>query len=385
MKRLFIITGDPSGDVHAAGVVRHLREKDARIEVAAVGGHALEREGVRLLSDQSEMGQVGAGAVFGAPYHFFLGQKILRFLEEFRPDGVLLIDYGVFNLWMAGRLKKRGYRTFYFIPPQVWASRRGRIKKIRRHIDHVFCIFPFEEPLYREHGVPVTYVGHPLAGALPEPADRQAFCTAHGLDPSRRIIGLLPGSRKMEIRYLLKPILEAASLISRRLGDHPQFVLAQADALDDGFFNAALSGVLGSMNGTRPAVTVVKHRNHAVQSVADAAIVASGTATLETALYGTPMVLTYRGHWFVAMIARRLAYVSCLGLPNILTDMEHPIVPEMLQEDATPEKISDALMPFFDPDSSQYRRAMAGFEQIRKTLGSKNATEAVASKLVEIL
>ncbi len=381
-RRLFIITGDPSGDYHAANVVRALRALDDTVEVAAVGGNKLKEAGVALLEDQSQMGRVGLGSVWGAPYHYFLGRKILKFLKNFQPSVVLLIDYGVFNLWMARQLKKLGIPVCYFIPPQVWASRRGRIKKIQQNVDHVFCIFPFEEPLYQKEGIPVTFVGHPLIGKLPPPAYRQAFCQKHGLDSDKPVIGLFPGSRKMEIDYLLEPLLASVPKI-KALEPDTQFVLAKADALKQDYFQNRFKNASVGLEGV--SVTVVENENHALLSVADAVIVASGTVTLEAALYETPMVLIYKGHPLIYQIAIRLCYLPCIGLPNILTDMQNPIVPELWQDAVHPERISQAIRPFLNRESPEYQRAMAGFQSIRQTLGSKNAPEAVAEALYQVI
>lgn len=386
--RLFIITGDYSGDVHAANVVRALRERQPEIQIAAVGGENLRAADVELLSDQSQMGRVGFGGVLGAPYHYWLGQRILNFLEDFRPDAVLLIDYGGFNLYMAARLKQRGYRTLYFIPPQVWASRRGRIRKIKAHVDHVFCIFPFEEALYQSHGIPVTYVGHPLIGQLPPPADRTAFCARHGLDPARPIAALLPGSRKLEIDYLLDIIIGSLPLIRAARPD-VQFVLAQAPSLSGDQFQVHLEKAwrqLPDSNiGEKPPLTLVQRENHALLSVADAAILASGTATLEAALYGAPMAILYKLHPLVHYVAIRLLYLPCIGLPNILTDMENPIVPELLQYEATPERLRDAFLPLLAPDSLEVRRQKAGFARIREVLDRGDAPERVAEGILQLI
>lgn len=383
--RLFIITGDYSGDMHAANVVRSLRALQPDIRVAAVGGQHLQAEGVELLSDQSKMGRVGLGSLSGAPYHYFLGKRILKFLETFRPDAVLLIDYGVFNLHMAAQLKKRGIRVFYFIPPQVWATRKGRIRKIQQNVDHVFCIFPFEESLYQSHGIPVTYVGHPLVGELPPAVDREAFCREHKLDPHLPILGLFPGSRKLEIEFLLKDIIGSLPLILQQHA-HIQFVLAKAGSLDAAYFNRQLQAALERLpRYQRPVVRVLENLNHALLSVADVAILASGTVTLEAALYQTPMILIYRLQPLVYWIAMKMLYLPCIGLPNILTDRKYPIVPELLQDSITPRRVCEAVLPLFDPTSPQVVRQRAGFKQIREALNQGGAPANVAQGVLALL
>lgn len=383
--RLFLIAGDFSGDIHAAKVVGALKAEQPEIQIEAVGGEQLRAMGVTLLSDQSEMGLVGLGALMGAPYHYFLGERILKHLESFKPDAVLLVDYGGFNLYMAAKLKKRGYQVFYFIPPQVWATRKGRIKKIQAHVDHVFCIFPFEEPLYQSHGVPVTYVGHPLIGELPPTPNRQTFCKEAGLLPERPIVALMPGSRKMEIDYLLKPILGSLPLLHKQYPE-AQFVLAQAGSLKDEFFRARLEKAWQASGHTgKLPVTILKNRNHALLGVADLMIASSGTVTLEGALYDTPMVLIYKLHPIAYAIAIRLLQLPYMGLPNILNGTEQPIVPEILQDAISPKSIANAVLPLFDPASSQTLKQRNGFEKIRQELNKGGAAQNVAVGILRLL
>ncbi len=397
-RRLFIITGDHSADQHAGNVVRHLKAHDPSIEVSAVGGDSLREAGAHIFEDQSQMGRVGFGVISGIPYHYFLGQRIVKYLEtSFKPDAVLLIDYGGFNLNMAKALKERGHRVFYFIPPQVWASRKGRIQQIKKYVDHVFCIFPFEETLYQEYDIPVTYVGHPLTGELPESANRELFCQNNNLDPEARIVALFPGSRKVEISYLLQPMIESTVLIQKAQKGHQknrlQFVVAQPNSLTDDYFSKELAKVLqpiklreGVLRGENLKISVVKNQHHALQSVADVAMVKSGTATLETALYKTPMIILYKGHWILAMLARKIMCLPCWGLPNILIDPKKPIIQELLQEDVTPQKLRDAILPLFDSQSNAYQKAMAGFDKIaeKMPLDGKNTTETVALELLKL-
>lgn len=394
-RRLFIITGDYSGDVHGANVVKALKAQDPEIEIAAVGGPNLHAQGVPLLSDQSQMGRMGIGGLLlGAPYHYFLGQNILKFLKTFRPDAVLLIDYGVFNLLMAQKLRKLGIKVFYFIPPQVWASRKGRIKKIKAAVDHVFCIFPFEEALYQAEGIPVTYVGHPLVGQLPLPADRQAFCERHGLDPDRPILGIFPGSRKMEIDYLLKDIIGSVAALRRQKPDL-QFVLAQAPSLNPTYFKKRLCDALQQLSSgdSHPAgapllasqIKIIAQENHAILSVSDVLLAKSGTTTLEAALYRTPMVIVYKGHPIAYQLALRLCYLPCIGLPNILTDMKNPPIPELWQHDVNPTRLSETLLPLFDAHASSTQRQQASFEQIHTLFRVGEAPSNVANGILRLI
>jgi lipid-A-disaccharide synthase len=382
-KRLFILTGDYSGDVHAANVVKELRRLQPDIEIAAVGGPNLQAlEGVQLISDQSGMGRVGFGSVLGAPYHYFLGKKIIRFLDTFHPDAVLLIDYGGFNLLMAKTLKAKGWKVLYFIPPQVWASRKGRINRIKVSVDHVFCIFPFEEAIYREQQIPVTYVGHPLVGQLPPPEKREAFCQRHGLNPEKSIIGLLPGSRKVEIDYLLKEMVGSSPKILRKCPD-AEFVIAKAASLGQKYFDQKFQQAVRHLpQRERKTIRIVNGENHAVLSVSDAVIAASGTVTLEAALYNTPMVITYKLNPIIWAIGSRMMYLPCIGLPNILLDPNNPGIPECLQDKATPNDLAEALLPLLDRKSPEARRQMEGFAQIRRMLSQGGAAANVAKGIL---
>lgn len=383
--RLFIITGDYSGDIHAAKVVRALRAQQPSVEIAAVGGSHLQAEGVQLLEDQAKMGRVGFGSFLGAPYHYFLGKRILRFLKTFRPDAVLLIDYGVFNLWMAKQLKAMGLKVFYFIPPQVWAYRRGRIRKIKAGVDHVFCIFPFEEALYQSHGIPVTYVGHPLVGELPPAPNRAAFCQQYGLDPEKPIVGLFPGSRKLEVDYLIGAMVGSVPLIHRK-HPHAQFVMSQAGSLNPVYFQARFEQAVRQQpkHLPMPQIHVLPQASHAILGASDLAILASGTVTLEAALYQTPHVLVYKLHPIVYRIATWLFPFPCLGLPNILTDMHNPVITELWQDRATPCRITQAALPLFDPQSPEHQKAIQGFETIRGILKGE-APRHVAEGILALL
>ncbi|MBK8191144.1 MAG: lipid-A-disaccharide synthase [Vampirovibrionales bacterium] len=386
--RLAIITGDPSGDQHAASVVAKLRALRPDVEIAAVGGASLAAQGVRLIADQTGMGRVGAGAVWGAWHHYCLGRQILRFLEDFQPQIVLLIDYGGFNLLLAEQIRRRfgadSPALWYFIPPQIWASRPGRIRRIQAHVDRVFCIFPFEVALYETHGVPVTYAGHPLTGVLPPPADRVAFCAEHGLDPARPVLALLPGSRGMEISYLLAPLIGAGRRLQETMGlQAPQLALSRSSALSLTAFDRALQQAYRREG--RPPLRFIDGDARALLSIADAAIVKSGTSTLEAALYQTPMIIVYRGHPLFAAIARRVCLLPSIGLPNILTDPYHPFVIERLQESVTPQRLSEDIQPLLLPDTPEREALRAGYARIRDALGSQSASQTVAGALADAL
>ncbi|MDX2084383.1 MAG: lipid-A-disaccharide synthase [Candidatus Melainabacteria bacterium] len=388
MKRVFFITGDYSGDMHASAVVRALRQIDETMHIAGVGGETLASAGVYLIQPPMESASFSpAQYVGGLSRHYRLGKTILKFLSQFEPDAVVLVDYGGFNLWMARRLKQAGYRVFYYIPPQIWASRPWRIRSMLGAVERVFCIFPFEVELYRRHGIPVTYVGHPLVAQLPPPANREDFCRQYGLDAHRPIVGLFPGSRKLELNYLLAPMLAALPLIESayrlQFGVSPQFAICPALSLSKDFFDQALAEAESS-SGPLPSVTQIAD-NHALLSVSNVAIAASGTVTLEAALYKTPTVILYRMNPLMFAIAKPFILTAHIGLPNLLLGPQSAILPELLQEAVTPAKIAEAALPFLDPESAAHTQALAGFQTIAQLLGTDNAAAQVASGLVQAL
>lgn len=364
--RLFVVTGDPSGEAHAADVVRALHEIQPGIHVAGVGGHEMAEAGVHLLADHSQMARIGPGGFLaGIPYHLKLAAQIEQYLEAFQPGVVLLVDYGGFNLRLAKRLKSRGHRVAYFIPPQVWASRPGRMKFLQRYVDRVFCIFPFEMDLYERAGVPVTYVGHPLVSQLSVPEDRNAFCARHGLNADRRLIALLPGSRRMECDYLMGPMLASVPYLAARQ-QGAQFVISQAPNIKDEAFHAQLRDVLHHA-GQVP-VRVVKGDTPALLAHAWGAVVTSGTATLQAGLVQTPHVIVYKGHWLAYQLARRLIRVPCIGLPNLLCDPQNPPAPELWQADVNGQTIAASLTPLLTADSEARRYALRSFSTLRDVL-----------------
>jgi lipid-A-disaccharide synthase len=317
-----------------------------------------------------------AGLLHSFPAHFRLAQQTLAVCEAWQPDLVLLIDYGGYHLQLAKRLHKR-WKVAYYIPPQVWASRAKRIHKLKKFVHHVFCIFPFEQALYEQAGIPVTYVGHPLMGQLPPPTSKIALCQQLGLDEQRPVIGLFPGSRTAEIRYCLPPIFASVPPLVKALAERglqpPQFVLAKASGLNASVLETAIAQAKDALKGIP--IKVLAHQNHAILSGADLIIGASGTTTLEAALYKTPMVIAYKLDALTAWIAKRIIKVPYLGLPNLLVSPEEaPILPELLQEAFTPEAIVSASVPLLDKTSTAYAKAMAGFETIATVL-KRDATE----------
>ncbi|MBY0404750.1 MAG: hypothetical protein K2X66_12690, partial [Cyanobacteria bacterium] len=270
-----------------------------------------------------------------------------------------------------------------------WASRKGRIKKIKATCERVFCIFPFEESLYQAENIPVTYVGHPLTGKLPPKASKEDFCNRHGLNPHFKLLALFPGSRKSEMGFHLDIILNALPLIQKGLGKSSpcQFVMAIPSSLSETWLQKFLYPKLNLMTAQYPTLKIigVKQENHALLSIADAAVIKSGTSTLEAALYQTPMVIVYKVHRLFFELALRLCYLPCLGLPNILTSVQNPPFPELLQTQFTSENIAQQVLPLFNPQSESYQKQHAAFNTIQSQFGGENATQRVAEELAKLM
>ena len=319
MKKIFIITGEYSGDIHGGKVLGLLKEQFPELEAEAIGGENLKNAGAKLFCDHSKMSAFGFSLKI-AYEHLTLEKRLCDYLlKDYKPDLVLLIDYGTFNLRVAKKLKGSGIKVVDYIPPQVWASRKWRIKKIKKYVDKVLCIFPFEEKMYREYGIDVHFCGHPLVKQLPEKADKSEFFEKHELNKSKKLVSIFPGSRPLELAFLAKTLVEGAKKLQKK---HPelQFCISHAPNLSDDIFDKYVKNT---------DFKVIKGENQAVLSVSDALILASGTVALEAALYQTPMIIGYRGPWILYLIYLMVRCIKKVSLPNIITGKN--IVPELIQ------------------------------------------------------
>lgn len=368
MKKIFIITGEYSGDMHASNVARHLLEMNSDIQIEAIGGESLKAMGIKLFSDHSKMSAMGLTPKILLD-HISLGKRVVNYLtNEYKPDLVLLIDYGAFNLKMARFLKKAGIRINYYIPPQVWASRKYRIKSIKKYVDKVFCIFPFEKEMYESYGIKTTYCGHPLISQLPQPANKEEFFAKYGLDTNKKLVSVFSGSRKFELNNLMKTFIKSAKDLKKK---HPdlQIVFSQAPSINDETFQKYYKDC---------DFKVIKGDNQALLSCSDSLILASGTVALEASLYNTPMIISYKGpilFWFIYLLVRCINRVC---LPNII--MNKDIVPEILELQATPSNIvynTEQLLY----DSNVRNTQIEGLKAVREKLSDKNSSLEVAKEI----
>jgi lipid-A-disaccharide synthase len=331
MKKIFIVTGEYSGDIHASNVVKELKKISSEYIIEGIGGDNMESQGVKLFEHIKNLSAMGLSPkiIF---HHINLGKKLVSYLKnDYKPDLVLLIDYGGFNLGISKFLKEAGIKVFYYIPPQVWASRKYRIKRIKKYIDKVLCIFPFEEPMYREYGIDVHYCGHPLIAQLPPKANRTDFFKKHNLDPEKKLVSVFPGSRVFELKNLMDTFKKSVDILKKQ---HPeiQFCMSQAPNLSDEIYNKFLKDY---------DIKVIKGENQALLSVSDALILASGTVALEACLYQTPMLIAYKGPYLFYLIYLLVRCIKRVSLPNIIEDKS--IIPELIENDANPQNISHKI------------------------------------------
>ena len=378
--RVLVVAGEASGDLYGALLIRELKARDPGIRVSGIGGTRMKEEGISLLADSRDLAVVGLVEVFShwRPIRAAF-RRMVNLLRTDPPDLLLLIDYPDFNLRLAREASRCRVRVVYFISPQVWAWRASRISQIAETVDRLLVILPFEEEIYRRAAVPVEFVGHPLLDVLPVQWDGRESRGKFGLDPSRRVVGLLPGSRRREIGFHLPVMLEAAKLLRERVGDF-QIVIPLASSVAPADFEPAL----GRAEEALGKICILDGLPGEALSTMDAAVVKSGTATLEAGLMGVPMVVVYRTAPVTYLLASLLANVRHVGLVNIVAGKE--LVPERVQGRCTPREISEALAGFLEDPAraAAVRREMIALRPLLGEPGCfRRAAEAVLGVLRE--
>ena len=372
--RLLVSCGEPSGDLYGAELIRHLRRELPGLSVFGLGGDRLEGEGARLTAHVRDVAVVGLVEVIR---HLRRLRSVFRALiaevERDPPDLAVLIDYAGFNLRLARALRRHGVPVVYYVSPQVWAWRRGRIRTIRANVARMLVLFPFEEDLYRRAGVPVTFVGHPLVDLVQPPADRGGLRRDLDLDPGRPLVAVLPGSRRQEVEYNLPPLAEAAVRLAARRPDL-QFVLAAAPGIERESIEAR--------HLRRAAAGAWRTGHYDVVGAADLALVASGTATVEAALLGTPMVVVYRLSPLTYALGRPFVRVPHYAMVNLVAGRR--LVPELIQHGFTAAAVeAEALSLLENPERSAIMRA--GLHEVRRLLGEPGASGRAAWAVIETL
>lgn len=365
--RILIVTGEASGDLHGANLAKAIMELNPQAELVGIGGAAMRAAGVKLVPGVPQldvMGLIGLSAIRA------MVQRVLairRVLKAEAWDLVVLIDNPGLNFHFARVAKAAGRRVLYYIAPQIWAWRPGRMKWIQRRVDHVVVILPFEADLYRRAGVPCTFVGHPLLDVVAPQYDRAKLRSQFGLNESAPVVGLLPGSRAGEVQMLLPVLLQAAAQLLAVEPDM-QFILAQASSIDDHLIQSILKQ-------SPVPVRVAPDQSSEVMALSDVLLIASGTATLQAAVVGTPMVLLYKTTPVTYRLARWLINVKWIGLVNLVAGRS--VVPELIQDEATAERLCQEVRHLLR-DQSAYTGMQEGLRQVRESLGEPGASRRAA-------
>ncbi|MDH4300952.1 MAG: lipid-A-disaccharide synthase [Nitrospira sp.] len=371
MARILIITGEASGDLHGANLAKALTACDSQVSLAGIGGRAMEAAGVQLVCKMGQfdvMGMVGPLALVAIIRRFFVMRRLFR-SEPW--DGVIFVDNPGLNLRYAYFAKGAGLRVFYYIAPQIWAWGPWRMYWIKKRVDQVLVILPFEKPLYDSAEMPCTFVGHPILDAVEKSYDRTALRAKFGFSHDERVIALLPGSRTHEVQGLLPILIEAAEKLASR-EPKTKFVLAQASTIEDNLLQPLLR------KGSLP-VTLVKEQASEVMAVSDLVLVASGTATLQAAVVGIPMVLFYRTTAWEFWIASFFLRVKWIGLVNLVAGRS--IVPELLQDEATGQRLYEEAIRILE-DQSVYDEMKRDLAKVRAALGQPGASTRAAEAVL---
>jgi len=369
---LLISAGEASGDMYAARLAAALKAR-LDVELFGMGGPQMRAGGVEIVTDYSEVAVVGITEIVKhLPSLLRAMERLVEAAERRRPALAILTDFPGFHLRLARKLKPKGVRNVYYICPQFWAWRPWRANLVRRRFVKALCIFPFEEKFFSDAGVPTKFIGHPLVGAVHATKDRKQFCEELGLDASRSIVTLLPGSRAGELVHHLPVLREACAHIHGRVA--AQFVIAAARAQDMGQLKAGWpSGMV---------VRVVEGETYNALAAANAAIVSSGTATVEAALLNVPMVVIYRVSPLTAALAKPLVRTPYFAMVNLIA--EKRVVPELVQDEFTPDRVAqETLQLLQEPNAREAQRR--GLEEVRKRLGPPGAVERAADEIARLL
>lgn len=375
MNRIMIVAGEASGDLHGAGLVRQTLELAPDIEFFGMGGCRLREAGARLLFDLENMSLMGLSEIVSRiRYAWDVLNSLKRVLIEERPAALVLIDYPDFNFRLGKAARSVGVPVFYYVCPQVWAWRTGRVRQMARFADRLVVLFPFEVEFYRRYGIKADFVGHPLLDVMDPPRPKAEVKAELGFDPERPLLALMPGSREPLVRELLPVLLEAASLMRKR---RPELALAipRASTLEKDFLDAFLAG---GPEGVR----IIEGDSHRLQNAADAVVAASGTSTLETALMLTPLLAVYRMRPLSFHILRWMQKTEFVSIPNLIAD--RPLVPELLQKEARPDRIAAELERLMNEPETR-DAIIEGFQGIRDKLGRPGASRRAAGLLLETM
>jgi lipid-A-disaccharide synthase len=389
-----ISCGEASGDLYAGALAEQLRRLEPGVSIVGFGGPRLRAAGAHLLADYSAISVTGPSAALRvAPRAFLILRTLIRAAREHRPDVFVAVDFSGFNFRLMAALHRIRIPVVYYVSPQLWAWRSGRMRAMKAHVQRVLVIFPFEKEVYERAGVPVQFVGHPLVDVARPSESREAFLEAHGLDPAAPTVALLPGSRRNELQRLAPVIAGALPRIRARVPG-VQFIVARAPGLPDELFEPFLEGPaeaghdgqakrqegVGAARAVRP-VFVIGRTDDAI-AASDVVITASGTATVQCAVHERPMVVVYRLSPFEYRLGKRFVKVDTYAMPNLIAGRR--IVPELIQDDCTPQRVADEAIALLT-DRAKHAAAREALAAVRRQLGSPGASARAASAVLAVL
>ena len=371
--KIMFSAGEASGDMHGAKLAEVMKQQDPSIELIGMGGEQMKKAGVRIVYDIQNLGFIGVGEILRKiPFFFRLRDFLVQTMLDEKPDVLVCIDYPGFNMRLIKKAKEAGIPVVYYILPTIWAWHKSRGRTIAQYTDLAISLFPFEAQMYEEMGTHVVYAGHPLLDTVHAGQSRDEIVPALGLDAQKKTVLLMPGSRMQEVKGLLPPMLEAAKEISKAV-PQVQFLLPRASTID--------RSVLASMIADSGVDVHIGETNvYDMMAVSTAAIAASGTATLETALMELPTLLIYRVNSLTYWLSKLLVHIDSIGLPNII--MGRRIMPELWQDEVTAKHIAQVIVPILT-DTSRHDELKQAMAEVRRTMGQSGAVQRIAKTILE--
>jgi len=373
-KQVLIICGEPSGDLNAGNLAIAIKAISPEIKISGVGGTHLRQAGARIICDIKDLAVIGLFDVLKKlPKFFGLKKLILQKIKLEKPDAIILVDFSGFNLRLAKAINKT-IPVIYYISPQVWASRPGRIKTIKKYISKILVLFKFEQEFYKRYGIDADFIGHPLLDIVHPAMEEKEFLAELGFSESKTTIALLPGSRKQEIEHILPVMLRASLLISKHIAN-AQFVIAKSPQVDLDIYKRMVDSFKLNLR-------IVEGRTYDCIASANFCLVASGTATLETAIMQKPFAVIYKMNLLNYLLYRPQVRVPYIGMVNIVAGRK--IIPEFIQFKASPRKISDEVLRILN-NPSQIERMKNELAQVKSSLGEKGASKRASQIIVDFL